>query len=132
VRDANGYPGPALVNVYATCQPEHGVADDLSQTQSRRAVQSRAFPLFVHDPRKGPRLSDRLSLQGNPGASEDWWTDPKTGQAYNFVEFARTEGRFARQFAAGGAPSEALLKSQADRLSNWNLLQELAGIGRKP
>jgi pyruvate/2-oxoacid:ferredoxin oxidoreductase beta subunit/Pyruvate/2-oxoacid:ferredoxin oxidoreductase delta subunit len=132
VREANGFPGPALINVYATCQPEHGVADDLSQTQSRRAVQSRAFPLFVHDPRKGERLSERLSLQGNPAASEDWWSDPKTGRPFDFVEFARTEGRFARQFGPDGAPSEALLKSQADRLRNWKLLQELAGLRRSP
>ncbi len=32
--EANEYPGPALVNVYSTCQPEHGVADDLSAQQA--------------------------------------------------------------------------------------------------
>jgi hypothetical protein len=62
--------------------------------------------------------------------TEDWWTDPKTGKPLTFVEFARTEGRFARQFGPDGAPSAALLKSQEDRLRNWNLLQELAGIKR--
>jgi hypothetical protein len=71
-----------------------------------------------------------LSLQGNPAAAEDWWSDPKTGRPFDFVEFARTEGRFARQFGPDGTPSEALLKSQADRLRNWNLLQELAGMRR--
>jgi pyruvate/2-oxoacid:ferredoxin oxidoreductase beta subunit len=129
IREANAYAGPALVNVYTTCQPEHGVADDLSQVQSRRAVNSRAFPLFIHDPRKGETLRARLSLRGNPGASEDWMKDPKTGQPFTFVEFARSEGRFAQQFGRDGQPSEALLAAQADRLRNWRMLQELAGVG---
>ncbi len=129
IKDANAYPGPAVVNVYTTCQPEHGVADDLSQLQARRAVMSRAFPLFVHDPRKGERLRERISLRGNPGAAEDWAPDAKTKGLYTFVEFARTEGRFAKQFAADGTPSPALLAAQQDRLANWHLLQELAGEG---
>jgi pyruvate/2-oxoacid:ferredoxin oxidoreductase beta subunit/NAD-dependent dihydropyrimidine dehydrogenase PreA subunit len=129
IKDANSYPGPALVNVYTTCQPEHGVADDVSQLQARRAVTSRTFPMFVFDPRKGERMRERLSLRGNPGAADDWATDPKTKQPYTFVEFARSEGRFAKQFGADGAPSEALLAAQADRLANWHLLQELAGVG---
>jgi pyruvate ferredoxin oxidoreductase beta subunit len=129
IADANAYPGPAVVNVYTTCQPEHGVADDVSQLQARRAIMSRAFPMFVHDPRKGERLRERMSLRGNPGTAEDWATDPKTKQPYTFVEFARSEGRFAKQFDKDGAPSAALLAAQADRLANWHLLQELAGVG---
>jgi pyruvate/2-oxoacid:ferredoxin oxidoreductase beta subunit/Pyruvate/2-oxoacid:ferredoxin oxidoreductase delta subunit len=129
VRDANRYPGPALVNVYTTCQPEHGVADDVSQLQGRRAVNSRAFPLFIHDPRKGDTLKSRLSLKGNPAVTEDWMTDAKTGQPYTFVEFAHGEGRFAQQFGPEGQVSEALLAAKADRLRNWRLLRELAGVG---
>jgi pyruvate/2-oxoacid:ferredoxin oxidoreductase beta subunit/NAD-dependent dihydropyrimidine dehydrogenase PreA subunit len=131
IREANEFPGPALVNVYAVCQPEHGVADDVSQAQSRRAVNSRAFPLFIHDPRKGDTLRARLSLKGNPAATDDWMKDPKTGQPFTFVDFARTEGRFAQQFGPDGTPSENLLAAQADRLRNWRLLQELAGVGVK-
>jgi pyruvate/2-oxoacid:ferredoxin oxidoreductase beta subunit len=127
IREANAFPGPALVSVYATCQPEHGVADDLSQAQARRAVVGRAFPLFIHDPRKGERLSERLSLKGNPATTEDWWTDPGTGKPYTFVDFARTEARFAKQIGADGEPSRELLASQEDRLRNWRLLRELAG-----
>jgi pyruvate/2-oxoacid:ferredoxin oxidoreductase beta subunit len=127
IREANAYPGPAVVNVYTTCQPEHGVADDRSQAQARLAVDSRAFPLFIHDPRKGKSLHERLSLRGNPGAAEDWWSDPKSGRPFTFVDFARTEERFAKQFAADGTPSAELLAAQDDRLQNWRLLQELAG-----
>ncbi|MBI4083942.1 MAG: 4Fe-4S dicluster domain-containing protein [Candidatus Lambdaproteobacteria bacterium] len=128
IREANAFPGPALVNVYTTCQPEHGVADDLSQEQSRRAIQSRAFPLFVHNPGRGESLKERISIRGNPAMTEDWPNDPKTDKPYTFVEFARSEGRFAQHFNRDGEPSEHLLATQADRLRNWHLLQELAGV----
>jgi pyruvate/2-oxoacid:ferredoxin oxidoreductase beta subunit/ferredoxin len=128
ILDANSFPGPAVVIAYTTCQPEHGVGDDRAAEQARLAVDSRAFPLFVHDPRKGERLDERLSLQGNPAPKEDWTRHPKTGEAIDFVAFARTEGRFARQFDAEGRPSPALLAAQADRLANWRRLQELAGL----
>lgn len=127
IREANAYPGPAVVNVYTTCPPEHGVADDVSQRQARRAVDSRAFPLFIHDPRKGKSLRERLSLRGNPGMTEDWSSLPKSDKPFTFVDFARTEGRFAKQFAGDGTPSADLIASQDDRLQNWRLLQELAG-----
>jgi len=54
--------------------------------------------------------------------------DPKSQEAFDFVAFAKTEGRFGKQFDANGNPSEALLLAQQDRLKNWRLLQELAGI----
>jgi pyruvate/2-oxoacid:ferredoxin oxidoreductase beta subunit/Pyruvate/2-oxoacid:ferredoxin oxidoreductase delta subunit len=128
IREANEFPGPALVNVFTTCQPEHGVGDDMAIEQSRRAVKSRAFPLFIHDPREGERMRERLSLRGNPSMTEDWPKDGKTGEPYTFVDFARTEGRFRQQFSADGEPSDPLLAAQKDRLRNWRLLQELSGL----
>jgi pyruvate/2-oxoacid:ferredoxin oxidoreductase beta subunit len=128
VLGANSYPGPAVVIAYTTCQPEHGVADDRAARQAALAVDSRAFPLFVYDPRKGPTIRERLSLQGNPDPKADWAALPGTGETIDFIAFARTEGRFARQFDAEGRPSPALLAAQADRLANWRLLQELAGV----
>ncbi|MEA3337613.1 MAG: thiamine pyrophosphate-dependent enzyme [Chloroflexota bacterium] len=128
VMDANTFPGPAVVVVYTTCQPEHGVADDLSGQQAKLAVDSRAFPLLVYDPRNGDMIRERLSLKGNPGLKDDWYTVPKTGEVIDFITFARTEGRFARQFDKEGNPSETLLTSQEDRLANWHKLQELAGL----
>lgn len=125
---ANSYPGPAVVNVYTTCLPEHGVADDRSMAEAKRAVESRAFPLLIHDPRLGPRLRDRLSLQGNPNPSGDWMLDAKTGEPYTFVDFARGQARFARDFDAGGRPIEALRAAEAERLASWRRLQELAGV----
>jgi pyruvate/2-oxoacid:ferredoxin oxidoreductase beta subunit/ferredoxin len=127
IMDANTYPGPAVVIAYTACMPEHGVGDDRAAAQARLAVDSRAFPLFVHDPRKGATLASRLSLQGNPAPDADWTRRPKTGEVVDFVAFARTEGRFARQFDAAGRPSPALVAAQADRLANWRRLRELAG-----
>lgn len=124
---ANEYPGPAVVNVYAPCQPEHGIADDAAVRQAQRAVDSRAFPLLVYDPRKGERLKDRLSLKGNPAHKDDWYCLPN-GDTFDFVAFARTEGRFARHFDGDGKPSPQLLAAQRDRQQNWRLLQELAGL----
>ncbi|HXG04047.1 MAG TPA: thiamine pyrophosphate-dependent enzyme, partial [Candidatus Binatia bacterium] len=129
VLDANSFPGPAVVIAYATCQPEHGVADDRAAAQAELAVTSRAFPLFTYDPRRGPTVRERLSLQGNPAPHEDWYRHPRTGEVVDFVAFARTERRFARQFAPDGTPSPALLAAQAERLANWRRLRELAGAG---
>jgi len=131
VLDANAYPGPAVIVAYTTCQPEHGVGDDRSAAQARLAVTSRAFPLFTYDPRRGAAFHERLSLQGNPDPKEDWSRHPSSGAVIDFVAFARTERRFARQFDAAGAPSPALLAGQADRLANWRRLQDLAGVRRE-
>ena len=125
---ANEYPGPAVINCYAACQPEHGIGDDMAYSQAKLAVESRAFPVFLYDPRKGEKIRERLSLMGNLALKEDWYKHPKTGEPIDFVCFARTEGRFAKHFDAQGNPSEALKAAQADRLANWHLLQELAGL----
>jgi len=125
---ANEFPGPAVVIVYSTCQPEHGVPDDASITQAKLAVESRAFPLFVFDPRKGERMRDCLSLQGNPAMKDDWYTDPRTAEPVDFITFAKSEGRFARHFSADGVPDEHLKAARLDRLENWHRLQEIAGL----
>jgi pyruvate/2-oxoacid:ferredoxin oxidoreductase beta subunit/NAD-dependent dihydropyrimidine dehydrogenase PreA subunit len=122
------FDGPAIVVCYTTCQPEHGVADNMAADQARLAVDSRAFPLLVYDPRKGDRVKERLSLQGNPAVKDDWYVNPKTNESVTFIDFARSEGRFAKHFDKDGKPSETLLHAKQDRLENWHLLQELAGL----
>ena len=107
---------------------EHGVPDCNSTHQAKLAVESRAFPLFIYDPRRGDRIRERLSLVGNPAQKQDWWTPPNSGRPFTFIDFARTEGRFAKHFDRDGRPSTLLLQSEEDRLRNWRLLQELAGL----
>ncbi len=116
------------MNVYTTCQPEHGVGDDVSGRQAKLAADSRAFPVFSYDPRRGETIAERMNLTGNPAPNKDWYTLPKTGEEVNFITFARTEGRFAKQFDKDGNPSEILLATNEERLRNWHLLQELAGM----
>jgi len=125
---ANEYPGPAVINVFTTCQPEHGVADDMAMHQAKLAADSRAFPVFIYDPTKGERFSERLSLQGNPAKNKDWYVNPKTKEQVDFVSFAKTEGRFAKHFDKDGNPDELILTGQKHQLANWRQLQELAGI----
>jgi hypothetical protein len=48
--------------------------------------------------------------------------------ADDFIDFCRSEGRFAKHFDKEGNPSEVLLTARQDRLENWRLLQELAGL----
>jgi pyruvate/2-oxoacid:ferredoxin oxidoreductase beta subunit len=122
------FDGPAIINCYTTCQPEHGVGDHMAFDQARLSVDSRAFPLLIHDPRAGDTLKKRLSLQGNPAVKDDWWVNPKTKEQVDFIDFARSEGRFSKHFDRDGNPSELLLVAKQDRLENWHLLQELAGL----
>ena len=127
---ANEYDGPSVVIAYSTCQPEHGVADNMAMHQAKLAADSRAFPLIVYDPRKGNSIKERLDLRGNPSVKENWYTIRKTGEVIDFVTFARSEGRFSKQFDKEGNPSPELLASKQERLDNWHLLQELAGISK--
>jgi pyruvate/2-oxoacid:ferredoxin oxidoreductase beta subunit len=128
IAEANSFPGPAVVIVYASCMPEHGIPDDAATQQSKLAVESRAFPLFTYDPRRGERLADRWSLQGNPALRQDWASAPD-GTPIDFLTFARSEARFSAHFAPDGTPSPEILETQADRLRDWHTLQELAGSG---
>lgn len=127
IMEANAYPGPAVVLAYTPCQPEHGISDDGSARQAKLAVESRAFPLFTYDPRRGASIAERLSLQGNPALRDDWATGPD-GTPIDFLAFARTEGRFARHFGRDGTMTQEILATQEDRLADWRTLQELAGI----
>lgn len=131
VLEANEFPGPAVISVYTTCQPEHGVGDNEAMQRARAAVDSRAFPLLVYDPRKGETFRERLDLKGNPSVKNDWYVNPKTKETFTFIDFARGEGRFAKHFAKDGSPSNMLLAAQADRLANWKQLQDLAGVTRE-
>ncbi|WP_338621120.1 2-oxoacid:acceptor oxidoreductase family protein [Paludibacterium sp. THUN1379] len=102
--------GPAMLDVYTPCQGEHGIADRASAEHSRLAVESRMCPVFVHDPRRGKTLFERLSLEGNPDLDKTW---SKTTLEYLDAEgklqlmevaltpaqFALGENRFKKQFS---------------------------------
>ena len=125
---ANEYKGPAVINTFTTCQPEHGVGDHLAGERARVAVDSRAFPLLIYDPEAGDSIKERLSLKGNPMPKKDWYMDPKTKEPIDFISFARGEGRFEKHFDHKGNPTELMRAGNEDRRQNWRILQELAGI----
>lgn len=100
---------PAIFNIYTTCQPEHGVADDASTSQAKLAMDSRAYPLFKFDPDAGTTFEECCSIKGNPAINDDWLTyqidyiddEGNAGQLavpLTFADFAVTEGRFRKQF----------------------------------
>ncbi|HJL55345.1 MAG: thiamine pyrophosphate-dependent enzyme [Candidatus Thalassarchaeaceae archaeon] len=133
IRGANEFKGPAVVSVYTTCQPEHGVADDASYERANLALKTRTWPIFIHDPRKGPRFQDRWDLRGNPSPNKDWHSlrhDDGSRRELRFRDFAIGEGRFSKQFDTDGTPSETILIAEQDRLAFWNRLQDMSGIER--
>ncbi len=99
---------PALFNLYTTCQPEHGVADDLGAHQAKLAMESRAYPIFKYNPDNGVKAEDCFDLSGNPAMDRIWPTyelkylengREKTMELpMTFADFAITEGRFRKQF----------------------------------
>jgi pyruvate ferredoxin oxidoreductase beta subunit len=101
VQRANEFHGPAVINVFTTCQPEHGVADDMAAAQACLAVESRAFPIFTYDPDRGDSIKECLSLAGNPSATRDWHSrraKDGTETVIDFIRWARTKGRFRKHF----------------------------------
>jgi pyruvate-ferredoxin/flavodoxin oxidoreductase len=100
---------PALFNVYAVCQPEHGVPDDSSVYRSRMALESRAYPLMRFDPDAGEDWEECISLEGNPSIDTDWpmytldyeeedGTKQKLELPMTFADFAVAEARFRKHF----------------------------------
>jgi pyruvate-ferredoxin/flavodoxin oxidoreductase len=107
--DGLNYRGPAIFNIYAVCQPEHGVADDAADMQSKLAVESRAYPLMTYDPREDDTWEKSMSLKGNPAIDQDWTTyelqfvdeygiEDKMIVPLTFADWAMTEGRFQKHF----------------------------------
>lgn len=100
---------PALFNIYSPCMPEHGIADDLAEHQSKLAVESRAYPLIRYNPDKGILPEQCFDLEGNPSMDQDWPTytlefvdekgnPDKMEVPLTFADFAVTEARFRKQF----------------------------------
>jgi pyruvate-ferredoxin/flavodoxin oxidoreductase len=102
ILDALEYRGTAFLQCFTSCQPEHGVADDMSLTQAQRVRDSRGAPEFVFNPRLGETYSEALDLTGNPARERDWYETrfKATGEAYRFTvaHWCATEARFRNHF----------------------------------
>jgi len=98
--DGLEYRGTAFFQCYTTCQPEHGVGDNMSADQAKLARDSRGMPEFVFNPRKGETSQEAFDLKGNPSLTRDWWRTKfaSSGEEYNFTvaHWALSEGRFRK------------------------------------
>lgn len=102
---------PALFNLFCSCQPEHGIADDAATMQARLALESRAYPFFRYNPDKGDTPPECFDLDGNPDPDLDWpsyelnYRDEAGEEqsleiALTFADYAASEGRFRPHFKA--------------------------------
>jgi len=102
--DGLEYRGTAFFQCYTTCQPEHGVADNMSADQAKMVRDSRGMPEFVYNPRQGETSQEAFDLKGNPTPNRDWWRTKykSTGEEYNYTvaHWALTEGRFRKHVKA--------------------------------
>ncbi|MEW6303351.1 MAG: 2-oxoacid:acceptor oxidoreductase family protein [Verrucomicrobiota bacterium] len=102
--DGLEYRGTAFFQAYTTCQPEHGVGDNMSADQAKMVRDARGMPEFVFNPRAGETSQEAFDLKGNPSLNRDWWeTKYKAdGAKYNFTvaHWALTEGRFRKHLKA--------------------------------
>ncbi len=98
ILDGLEYRGTMFLQAFTTCQPEHGVADDMALFQAQRVRDSRGVPEFVFDPRNGESYGEALDIKGNPSPEMDWYeTKSKvTGETsrYTVAHWCTTEARF--------------------------------------
>jgi pyruvate-ferredoxin/flavodoxin oxidoreductase len=98
ILDGIEYRGTAFLQCFTSCQPEHGVADDMSLTQAQRVRDSRGAPEFVFNPRLGETYHEALDLKGNPSIDVDWYETKfkTTNEAYRYTvaHWCATEARF--------------------------------------
>jgi pyruvate-ferredoxin/flavodoxin oxidoreductase len=113
ILDGIEYRGTAFLQCFTTCQPEHGVADDLSLTQAQRVRDSRGAPEFVFNPRLGESYHEALDLKGNPSIDLDWYEAKLkgNGEPYRFTvaHWCATEARFRNHL-------KKIRKEDAERL----------------
>ena len=98
ILDGLEYRGTMFLQCFTTCQPEHGVADDMALFQAQRVRDSRGAPEFVFNPRMGETYQEALDIKGNPSIDLDWYeTKSKvTSEPYRYTvaHWCVTEARF--------------------------------------
>ena len=98
ILDGIEYRGTAFLQCFTTCQPEHGVPDDMALTQAQRVRDSRGAPEFIFNPRLGETYQESLDLKGNPTMEMDWYETKFKGTnepyRYTVAHWCATEARF--------------------------------------
>jgi len=98
ILDGIEYRGTAFLQCFTTCQPEHGVPDDMALAQAQRVRDSRGAPEFVFNPRLGETYQEALDVKGNPSIDMDWFETRFKGNntpyRYTVAHWCATEARF--------------------------------------
>ena len=98
--DGLQYRGTTFFETFRTCQPEHGVADDMSTVQAVRIRDSRGMPQFVFNPQEGETYDEAMDVKRNPEWKRDWKTirakDDVPAHWMTVAQWAATEARFRR------------------------------------
>jgi len=102
ILDALEYRGTAFLQSYTTCQPEHGVGDDMATIQAKWVRDSRGMSEFIFNPSDGETYPEAFNLKGNPSINTDWWKTQfkanRKSYRYTVAHWAATEARFRRHF----------------------------------
>jgi pyruvate-ferredoxin/flavodoxin oxidoreductase len=113
ILDGIEYRGTAFLQCFTTCQPEHGVADDMALGQAQRVRDSRGAPEFVFNPRLGETYTEALDLKGNPSIDVDWYETKFKGSTesyrYTVAHWCATEARFRNHLKKISAQDAATL-----------------------
>jgi hypothetical protein len=107
--------GPALFSVFSgrAGRPSgstKNAPDTPLYLRAAAATESRAFPVFVHDPAGGSDWESRFSVEDNPQPEADWpvhqfsYEDEDLQRiseviTFTFVDFAAIDERYAKRFA---------------------------------
>jgi pyruvate-ferredoxin/flavodoxin oxidoreductase len=98
ILDGLEYRGTMFMQCFTTCQPEHGVPDDMALDQAQRVRDSRGAPEFVFNPRLGETYQEALDIKGNPSIDMDWYETKFKGTSevyhYTVAHWCATEARF--------------------------------------
>ncbi|HND60948.1 MAG TPA: 2-oxoacid:acceptor oxidoreductase family protein [Opitutaceae bacterium] len=120
ILDGLEYRGTAFFQAYTTCQPEHGVGDNMSADQAKLVRDARGMPEFVFNPRRGETAQEAFDLKGNPSLDRDWWRTKyaSNGEEYSFgvAHWAVTENRFRKHLKAIKEEDAAKLTLLDDQL----------------
>ncbi len=120
ILDGLDYRGAAFFQCFTTCQPEHGVGDDMATVQAGRARDSRGLPEFVFDPERGETYAEALDLRANRNRTRDWiQMKAKDGTRYRYTvaHWAATEARFRRHMKKSSPEAVASLMHLDDMLA---------------
>jgi len=98
ILDGLEYRGTMFMQCFTTCQPEHGVPDDMALDQAQRVRDSRGAPEFIFNPRLGETYREALDIKGNPSIDMDWYETKFKGTnepyRYTVAHWCATEARF--------------------------------------